>query len=587
MKASAGPCQSGRGDGLSAQGVLDRIDELLELAYRSADLGNLADPLDEAVFILISAQTREQVYRRVFASLKATYPRWVDVLSASRGELERVLKPAGFQVQRASKLAALFAAIERSNIDQGLGPAHGDDLTLEFLHRMSDEEAAAFLVQLPGIGPKSARCILAYSLGRDTFAVDTHVRRILERLELIERRSGKPAHGSIEGLIPKRQRVRLHINLVHHGRAVCLSGRPRCQQCFLVSFCPTGQATVSAKRERPIAVELFAGAGGLGLGFSQAGFQIGVAVEQDRDAAQTYRLNHPGVPVLEADVTKIREDDLDRVAPGISEPDIMIAGPPCQGYSHAGSRDPNAPANGLYKHVSRLAKLLKPKLVLVENVPGVRRVNGVVGFEQRIRRSIANAGYNIERPAMLRAADFGVSQNRRRLVFIGRREDLGPPPPLPEPTHRVPGEQRLTDMSLPETPRLADLLRRLPELPPGVDCEHGVVDGKEFFNASTMAHSKAVIDKISKIKPGDGPISYRRLEMDLARTLIAGHRALPVHPWLHRTISVREAAVIQGFPEWFVFAGSRANQPLQVANAVPPPLAYALARHLLHFLTEE
>jgi DNA (cytosine-5)-methyltransferase 1 len=75
--------------------------------------------------------------------------------------------------------------------------------------------------------------------------------------------------------------------------------------------------------------------------------------------------------------------------------------------------------------------------------------------------------------------------------------------------------------------------------------------------------------------------------MSFARTLIAGHRALPVHPWLHRTISVREAAVIQGFPEWFIFAGRRANQPLQVANAVPPPLARALAQHLLQFLEGE
>src|SRR5205085_994280 len=105
-----------------------------------------------------------------------------------------------------------------------------------------------------------------------------------------------------------------------------------------------------------------------------------------------------------------------------------------------------------------------------------------------------------------------------------------------------------------------------------------------LLNASTMAHSHGVIEKIRKIKPGQGPISYRRLEADLARTLIAGHRAMPVHPWLHRTISVREAAVIQGFPDSYLFAGTRANQPLQVANAVPPPLARAIAEHLLRFL---
>jgi DNA (cytosine-5)-methyltransferase 1 len=102
-----------------------------------------------------------------------------------------------------------------------------------------------------------------------------------------------------------------------------------------------------------------------------------------------------------------------------------------------------------------------------------------------------------------------------------------------------------------------------------------------IFNASTMAHSAKVVEKISKIEPGKGPMSYRRLTDDVARTLVAGHRALPVHPWLHRSISVREAARIQGFPDDFVFAGSRASQPLQVANAVPPPLGRAIANHLV------
>jgi DNA (cytosine-5)-methyltransferase 1 len=96
-----------------------------------------------------------------------------------------------------------------------------------------------------------------------------------------------------------------------------------------------------------------------------------------------------------------------------------------------------------------------------------------------------------------------------------------------------------------------------------------------------MAHSQAVIDKIAKIEAGKGPISYRRLHSDLARTIVAGHRALPVHPTLNRTISVREAARIQGFPDDYVFCGKRGTQPLQVANAVPPALAKAIADSLI------
>jgi DNA (cytosine-5)-methyltransferase 1 len=102
-----------------------------------------------------------------------------------------------------------------------------------------------------------------------------------------------------------------------------------------------------------------------------------------------------------------------------------------------------------------------------------------------------------------------------------------------------------------------------------------------LLNGSTMKHGDKVLAKIRAIRPGAGPISYRRLHTDLARTIVAGHRALPVHPTLHRTISVREAARIQGFRDDHVFAGPRWLQPLQVANAVPPPMARAVAEALL------
>jgi DNA (cytosine-5)-methyltransferase 1 len=132
-----------------------------------------------------------------------------------------------------------------------------------------------------------------------------------------------------------------------------------------------------------------------------------------------------------------------------------------------------------------------------------------------------------------------------------------------------------------KTPTLTEVLSALPELPHSTDAEYLIHDGRPYYNMSTMRHSQRVVDKIAKILPGGGPISYRRLESHEARTLIAGHRAMPVHPRLHRTISVREAAVIQGFPLDYVFCGPKAEQPLQVANAVPPPMAKAVAIHVL------
>ena len=417
--------------------------------------------------------------------------------------------------------------------------------------------------------------------------VDTHARRVLERLGLVDVHPVEPTHRDVERLASKKLRRRLHINLMYHGREVCRSQQPQCERCVLVSFCPVGQKAVVEGSARPDAVELFAGGGGLGEGFRRAGYRLAVAVERGRDPAQTYRLNHPGTSVLEADVNVLDETDLLRLAPGLQDVAVLLAGPPCQGYSAAGRRDPDDPANRLYEEVARFAKLLQPEMVVLENVTGLRRVNGV-NFTQPIRKAIRDAGYTVSEPAQLKASHFGVSQNRTRLFYLARREDLGPAPTPPRSTHAAPDEHPpplgsgVTQM----TPRLEDVLSGLPDLGPGVDLEHGFDDGRPIYNASTMAHSQRVVDKISKIGPGEGPISYRRLDREIARTLVAGHRALPVHPRLDRTISVREAARIQGFADDYVFAGARSNQPLQVANAVPPPVAEAIARHLLDYLSE-
>ena len=431
---SASVLTGDRADRLSASGVISRVSELLELQYRSADLGNLDDPLDEAIYILLSIQTRAPVYRTVFERLVEAFPHgWHQVLRADHEVLVEILRPAGFQQQRAAKLTRFLAAVESDT------RALGEDgtLSLDFLSDLDDTEALKFLESLPGIGPKAARCVMAYSLGREVFAVDTHVRRVLERLGLVDVHPGKPRHRDFERLVPGKIRRRLHINLVHHGRAVCRSQQPRCEGCVLVSFCPTGQKAVVERSAGPATVELFAGAGGLGEGFRRAGYRLAVAVERDRDPAQTYRLNHPGTPVLEADITVLDETDMLRLAPGLQDVAVLLAGPPCQGYSAAGRRDPEDPANRLYEEVARLAKLLQPEMVVLENVAGLRRVNGV-SFTQRIRRAILNAGYTVSEPAQLKASHFGVSQNRTRLFYLARREDLGPAPPPPRSTHVAP-----------------------------------------------------------------------------------------------------------------------------------------------------
>jgi DNA (cytosine-5)-methyltransferase 1 len=571
---------------LDRRDLLERIDELLETTYRSGDLGNVDDPLAETIYILLSKQTQEAVYQRIYRELRKRYPRWLDVLAASEEDLISVLQPGGFHRQRSAQLKALLAAVEAANREREVGPAAQPpgDLTLNFLHELDDATAEAFLTALPGIGTKSARCVLAYSLERQAFAVDTHVHRIFIRLGLVRSNGRKKDHDPFQQVVPERMRKRLHINLVHHGRAVCQTKKAKCGDCVLVSFCGQGVKAI-AQDERPVAVDLFAGAGGLGYGFRRAGFRIALAIEADRHAAQTYRLNNPGVPVIEGTIDKTTTSDaLRRFMPGVKKIMTCLAGPPCQGYSAAGTRDPHASINLLYRHVARLAKGLEAETVCLENVPGVRRVNGH-GFLNSIRTALRRAGFTTE-AYLVHACEFGVPQHRVRYFFLGRRGDGVQAPPKPAATHR-PRHGQSEELALEQTPRLIDLLDELPKLGAGVIAERYLGDdGQEHFNMSTMAHGKAVTKKIRAIKAGEGPISYRRLERDEARTLIAGHRALPVHPRRHRTISVREAAVIQGFPRDYIFCGPRGEQPLQVANAVPPPLAVAVAREILGYMAE-
>ena len=578
MSRDASPTRLGM---TTPRAVVERVDEILEATYQSRDLGNYSDVLDEAVYIILARQTREIVYQRVYADLRRRFPSWEQLASARPATIERLIRPAGLGQQRAAQLHNLLHRVDQLNQDLQVGPYGngGDDLTLEFLRAWGQDAAEALLESLPGIGPKSARCIQSYALGEDRFAVDTHARRILGRLGIVADKPGKPDHDAFEAVIPEAARIRLHVNLVHHGRAVCRESAPRCESCALISFCETGRSTVASTTRNDVVIDLFGGAGAMGLGFEQAGFRIAAAVEIERHEAQTYRLNHPGVPVLEASVESVSGDALRSWAPGLGAPLAVIAGPPCQGYSAAGARTIGDRRNLLFQHVCRLARELKARAVLIENVPGVRRVNGVT-YTGQITASLRDAGYvTWEQPAILRASDFGVPQNRQRLFFVGTDRSVAVPA-VPRPTH-VPPDRAAVDCSLPRTATLLEQLQDLPRLGPGEGSERMVLPGgRVVLNSRAMNHSRAVVAKIKAIPRGGGPISYRRLDVDVARTLVAGHRALPVHPTEHRTITVREAARIQGFPDTYFFCGPRSSQPLQVANAVPPALARAVAREL-------
>jgi endonuclease III len=191
----------------------NRVAELLELRYRPASLGNFEDPLEEAVYILLSRQTTERAYQEAHRALRSRWPSWAALRDADESEICDVIKPAGFGQQKARQLKALLVEVTAESERRGFTKP-----TLDWLRQETDEAAETYLTSPPGIGPKSARCILRYSLDRESFAVDTHIKRVLDRRGLVPDAGGKVRHDAYEAIVPPRLRQSLHVSLVHHGR---------------------------------------------------------------------------------------------------------------------------------------------------------------------------------------------------------------------------------------------------------------------------------------------------------------------------------------------------------------------------------
>jgi endonuclease III len=217
-----------------ARTILPEVTSLLAQRYGSAPLGNRVDPLEELVFIQLSIRTREETYVNVFEALHAALEGdWEGLLHIEDEELLPVLHGGGMASVKLARLRGqLLRIVER------FGAA-----TLDPLHDWSDEAAEGFLRSLPGVGPKAARCVLLYSLGRQVFPVDSHCRRVLDRLGFLPAGTDRKAADDIlQALVPGPISHDLHVNLVHHGRTLCVPGTPRCNVCPLLALCPTGRA---------------------------------------------------------------------------------------------------------------------------------------------------------------------------------------------------------------------------------------------------------------------------------------------------------------------------------------------------------
>lgn len=213
--------------------LLPWVDTRLRRVYKTASLGNKRNPLDELIYIQLSVRTREGTYLSTYPALRRLAGgRWDRLREISVTRIVNAIRVGGMATVKVRRIRGMLDAIA-----QRFGRA-----TLAPLTHMSDEHAEAMLRSLPGVGPKVARCVLLYSLDRDVFPVDSHCRRILARLGLLpDDVRIKQAHDFLQELVPARIRRTLHINLVHHGRAVCVPVNPMCEECVLLRRCPTGR----------------------------------------------------------------------------------------------------------------------------------------------------------------------------------------------------------------------------------------------------------------------------------------------------------------------------------------------------------
>ena len=371
----------------------------------------------------------------------------------------------------------------------------------------------------------------------------------------------------------------------------------------------------------PAVIDLFCGAGGASLGLVQAGCDLRLAADADPVFGLTHEANLPG-EFLAADLRAVEAEKVMNaaaIAPG--ELDIMFAGPPCQGFSIIGSRVVWDARNNLYREVLRLAAALRPRCVVIENVPGLLTL-AKGAYLHEILEGLAGAGYEAGCAELL-AAQYGAPQMRWRLIIIGWRRDLGIPAGYGFPTPTA-GLGRIGDLvpnctippwQLEGFTTTADAISDLPPVAAGEEETRYIgppvgpyqeamradLNG-ELANHYAARLSPANLARLASIKPGqdwrdlprgmlpagmqralrkDHTRRYRRMTWDgVPRAVITRFRDPKsgeyIHPEQDRTITIREAARLQGFPDRFVFHGDKSSQYDQVGNAVPVQLAQAI-----------
>lgn len=339
-------------------------------------------------------------------------------------------------------------------------------------------------------------------------------------------------------------------------------------------------------------IDLFCGVGGFSYGFEMTGkFKTLLGVDCWDVALNTFKRNHTDTNIIQDDIRQIKEEQLCKY---IGKTDVIIAGPPCQGFSMSGKRNLLDERNNLFEEVIRIVKIIKPKVIVIENVVGLLSMATVqnIMVKDAIINNLLDLGYFVDMK-VLTASEYGVPQNRKRVIFIA---SLINNVKYPIANYGTSSQKFIT---------VGDALSNIPEignkyLSPKNDYQKSMGGRQDILNHETIAHSPLITRRMKSVPQGgnwkDIPINlgqgggkhsnnYRRLKWDEPSiTIKHASKSMIIHPLYNRTPTIRELARIQSFNDNFELTGKKYDQHQQLANAVPPILGMAIAEAVASML---
>ena len=342
-------------------------------------------------------------------------------------------------------------------------------------------------------------------------------------------------------------------------------------------------------------IDLFAGVGGLSLGFVQDGFEVVLANEKDPSIASSYSKNHPGTKMITGDITQLDFDEV--FGPYKGKVDVVVGGPPCQGYSQKGMRKSVLDdRNFLFRYFCKVVEYIEPKYFVMENVPQILTTEKGY-FKKEILDLFEEMGYGTV-PDVYCASDYGVPQDRRRAVFIGKKG--GMISVLPQKVqHKTTIWEAISDLSYLESGE-GDFEQSYRNEPQSEYQKRLRGDNNTLYNHQCTTHNETAMRRMKMVPPGCGrevlpPEEmtksiysgvYCRMDPNGQAVTITTRFDTPssgefTHPYLNRCITPREAARLQSFPDDFIFYGNKMSQMKQIGNAVPPMLSKAIADAIL------